>query len=151
VFDFRLGRGREGPKKCLSPFEGILQTDGYAAYEQVGGPKIVHAACWAHARRKFFEALKLNPGDRLATHIVARIDELFSIDAQARAENFDPAARHALRLEQARPLLDLLQQQIELARADALPASALGKAANYTLALWRKLTRFWNIRSWSWS
>jgi transposase len=142
VFDFRLGRGREGPKKFLGQFEGILQTDGYAAYEQVGGPRMVHAACWAHARRKFFEALKLNPGDRVATHIVARIDELFSIDAQARAEDFDHAARHALRLEQARPLLDLIQQQIETARADALPASALAKAANYTLALWRKLTRF---------
>lgn len=142
VFDFRLGRGREGPKKFLGQFEGILQTDGYAAYEQVGGPKMVHAACWAHARRKFFEAMQLNPGDRLATHIVARIDELFSIDAQARAENFDPAARHALRLQQAWPLLDLLQRQIETARADALPASALGKAAHYTLALWRKLTRF---------
>jgi transposase len=142
VFDFRLGRGREGPKKFLGQFEGILQTDGYAAYEQVGGPKMVHAACWAHARRKFFEALKLNPGDRAAMHIVARIDELFSIDAQARAENFDYAARHALRLEQARPLLDLIQQKIEMARTEALPASALGKAAHYTLALWRKLTRF---------
>jgi transposase len=142
VFDFRLGRGREGPKKFLGQFEGILQTDGYAAYEQVGGPKMVHAACWAHARRKFFEALKLNPGDRAAMHIVARIDELFSIDAQARAENFDHAARHALRLEQARPLLDLIQQKIEVARTEALPASALGKAAHYTLALWRKLTRF---------
>ena len=142
VFDFRLGRGREGPKKFLGQFEGILQTDGYAAYEQVGGPKMVHAACWAHARRKFFEALKLNPGDRAAMHIVARIDELFSIDAQARAENFDHAARHALRLEQARPLLDLIQQKIEVARTEALPASALAKAANYTLALWRKLTRF---------
>jgi transposase len=142
VFDFRLGRGREGPKKFLGQFEGILQTDGYAAYEQVGGPKMVHAACWAHARRKFFEALKLNPGDRAAMHIVARIDELFSIDAQARAENVDHAGRHALRLEQARPLLDLIQRQIETARADALPASALAKAANYTLVLWRKLTRF---------
>ena len=142
VFDFRLGRGREGPKTFLGQFEGILQTDGYAAYEQVGGPKMVHAACWAHARRKFFEALKLNPGDRAAMHIVARIDELFSIDAQARAENFDYAARHALRLEQARPLLDLIQQKIEMARTEALPASALGKAAHYTLALWRKLTRF---------
>jgi transposase len=48
VFDFRLGRGRDGPKRFLGQFEGILQSDGYAAYEQVGGPKIVHACCWAH-------------------------------------------------------------------------------------------------------
>ncbi len=142
VFDFRLGRGREGPKRFLGQFEGILQSDGYAAYEQVGGPKMVHAGCWAHSRRNFFEALKLHPGDRVATRIVARIDELFAIDAQARTENLDQARRQALRLDQARPLLDLLKQEIEAARVDALPSSALGKAAHYTLALWRKLTRF---------
>src|SRR3954465_2374401 len=142
VFDFRLGRGRDGPKQFLAQFEGILQSDGYAAYEQVGGPKIVHACCWAHARRKFIEALKLRPEDRVATRIVARIDELFSIDAEARSAHLDHAARHALRLQRARPLLDLLKPQIEAIQADALPASALGKAAQYTLALWPKLTRF---------
>lgn len=142
VFDFRLGRGREGPKRFLGQFEGILQSDGYAAYEQVGGPKMVHAACWAHSRRKFFEALKLHPDDRIATRIVARIDELFAIDAQARTDHLDHAARHTLRLERAIPLLDTIRQQIEAARAHALPASVLGKAASYTLALWRKLTCF---------
>ncbi|MGH9611163.1 MAG: IS66 family transposase, partial [Bryobacteraceae bacterium] len=142
VFDFRLSRGREGPKRFLDRFEGILQSDGYAAYENIGGPKIVHAVCWAHARRKFVEAMKLHPEDRVATRIVRRIDGLFAIDAQARDQRLDYAARHALRLEQARPVLDALKQQIEAARAEALPASALGKAAAYTLALWRKLTRF---------
>jgi len=48
VFDFQLGRGREGPKEFLGQFEGILQTDGYGAYDRVGGPKLVHAGCWAH-------------------------------------------------------------------------------------------------------
>jgi transposase len=47
VFDFQLGRGRDGPKKFLAGFDGILQTDGYAAYNKVGGPKLVHAACWS--------------------------------------------------------------------------------------------------------
>jgi transposase len=61
VFDFRLGRGRDGPKHFLGQFEGILQTDGYTAYDQIGGPRIVHAACWSHARRQFFEAVQLNP------------------------------------------------------------------------------------------
>jgi transposase len=142
VFDFRLGRGREGPKRFLGQFEGILQSDGYAAYEQVGGPKIVHACCWAHARRKYIEALKLHPEDRTAMRIVTRIDELFSIDAEARSPNLDYLARHKLRLERSRPLLDLLKPQVEAAQAEALPASALGKAARYTLALWPKLVRF---------
>jgi transposase len=84
VFDFCLGRGREGPKEFLGQFEGILQTDGYVAYDRVGGPKLVHAGCWAHARRKFFDAVKLNPDDAVATRIVKLIDELFGVDALAR-------------------------------------------------------------------
>ena len=87
MFDFRMGREREGPKRFLGNFEGILQSDGYAAYDQVGGPKIVHAACWAHARRKFFQAVELNPEDHRAICIVAQIDELFAIDAQVREKD----------------------------------------------------------------
>jgi transposase len=66
VFDFQLGRGRDGPKKFLADFNGLLQTDGYAAYDKVGGPKLVHAACWSHSRRKFYEAHQLCPGESVA-------------------------------------------------------------------------------------
>jgi transposase len=142
VFEFRLGRGRDGPKEFLGQFEGILQTDGYVAYDQVGGPKMVHAVCWAHSRRKFFEAAKLNPSDANATRIVRLIDELFGIDAQARVQNLDHAARHALRLDRAKPLVEAIHGEVKAARDASLPASALGKAANYTLSLWEKLTRF---------
>jgi transposase len=48
VFDFRMSRKREGPLNFLGSFQGLLQTDGYAAYERVGGEKMVHAACWSH-------------------------------------------------------------------------------------------------------
>jgi hypothetical protein len=65
-----MGREREGPKRFLGNFEGILQSDGYGAYDHVGGPKIAHAACWAHARGKFFEAVKLNPRDQTSIRIV---------------------------------------------------------------------------------
>jgi transposase len=142
MFDFRMGRGREGPLKFLGKFEGILQTDGYSAYERAGGPKLVHAACWAHARRKFFEAVKLIPDDRMAAQIVARIDELFAIDAEARNAGMDHAARHAVRQERSRPLLHLLRSEMEAVKTSVLPSSALGKALNYTLSLWRKLVRF---------
>jgi transposase len=139
VFDFRLGRGREGPKQFLQQFDGILQTDGYAAYDRIGGPKIIHAVCWAHARRKFVDALKLNPLDQAAMRIVARMDDLFAIDAEARKENMNHAARHALRLEWMPALLDDVRAQILAAQKSALPNSATGKAAHYSLALWRRL------------
>jgi transposase len=142
VFDFRLGRGRDGPKQFLGPFEGLLQTDGYAAYDQIGGPKIVHAGCWSHAERYFSEAVQLNPQDPMATAIVARIDELFAIDAEARCQGLNVEARHALRQQQSRPLLDVIQKHIEVARSTALLGGALAKACNYTLTLWNKLTRF---------
>jgi transposase len=142
VFDFRLGRGRDGPKQFLQQFDGILQTDGYAAYEHIGGPKIVHAVCWSHARRKFVETVKLNPKDVVAIRIVARMEDLFAIDAEARREKLDHGARHALRLEKAPALLADIRAQVLAAQKSSLPKSATGKAANYTLALWNKLTRF---------
>lgn len=142
VFDFRLGRGRDGPKQFLGHFEGILQSDGYAGYAQVGGPKMVHAACWAHCRRYFFDAVQLNPQDAVAIQIVTRIDELFAIDAEARNQEWSQNQRHAVRQEKARPLLEEIKRRIEDARADALPAGALAKACNYTFTLWEKLTCF---------
>jgi len=142
VFDFRLGREREGPKRFLGHFEGILQSDGYAAYDHLGGAKIVHAACWAHARRKFFQAVELNPKDQQAISIVAQMDKLFEIEAEAREESLSPEARHAMRLEKSKPLLDEIKSQIETARSGALPKSVLAKACNYTLTLWTRLTRF---------
>jgi transposase len=142
VFDFRLGRGRDGPKQFLGQFDGLLQTDGYAAYDQIGGPKMVHAACWSHAERYFSEVVQLSPQDPVATAIVARIDELFAIDADARRQALSLEARHALRQQQSRPLLSVIRKQIEAARSTALPGGALAKACNYTLTLWDKLTRF---------
>jgi transposase len=142
VFDFRLGRGRDGPKRFLGQFEGILQTDGYTAYDQIGGTRMVHAACWAHARRKFFEAVQLHPRDPVATPIVARMDELFAVDAEARRRAIGLTGRQALRQERAKPLLDDIRSKIEAAQSVALPSSALSKACQYALTLWRKLTRF---------
>ena len=142
VFDFRMGREREGPKRFLGNFEGILQSDGYAAYDHVGGPKIVHAACWAHARRKFFQAVELNPADQKAICIVAQIDEPFAIDAQVREKGLSQEDRQVLRLEKSKPLLEQIKTQIQAARSDALPKSVLAKACNYTLTLWVRLTRF---------
>ncbi|MGA7766868.1 MAG: IS66 family transposase [Candidatus Sulfotelmatobacter sp.] len=142
MFDLRLGRGRDGPKWFLGQFEGILQTDGYSAYDQIGGPRMVHAACWAHARRQFFEVVQLNPRDPIATPIVARMDELFAVDAEARRKALTAAAHHSRRQETAKPLLDEIRSKIDAAQSTALPSSALSKACQYALTLWRKLTRF---------
>jgi len=103
---------------------------------------MIHAACWAHARRQFFEAVQLNPRDPIATPIVAGMDELFAVDAEARRRVIGPIGRHALRQERGKPLLGDIRSKIEAAQSVALPSSALSKACQYALTLWKKLTRF---------
>ena len=143
VFDFRMSRGREGPKQFLGNFEGILQTDDYIAYERgLGGPEMVHACCWSHARRHFVDAVKLNKQDAGSIRAVELIDKLFFIDAEARDEKMDYAARHALRQEKAPPVLDEIRKHILAMSKTVLPRSKAGQACNYTLALWKKLTLF---------
>lgn len=139
VFDFRMGRGREGPKRFLGNFEGILQTDGYVAYQGVGGARMVHAACWAHARRKFVEALQLNSKDAGAVRMVARMDALFAVEREAVDAG---EQRLALRRARSAGMVLELRQALEAVAREALPASAMGKAANYTLSLWPKLVCF---------
>ena len=142
VFDFRLGRGREGAKQFLGKYGGILQTDGYVAYEKVGGPGLVHAGCWTHCRRGFANVVKLNPGDAVAMPMVEKINALFAIDAVARAQGLNLEARQALRREQAPAVLEAIKKAVEAARASALPGSTLGKACQYALGQWPKLIRF---------
>jgi transposase len=142
VFEFQMGRGRAGPKRFLEGFDGLLQTDGYVAYEKVGGPKMVHVACWAHARRGVFEAHELAPGETVAKGIVERIDDLFAIDRAARENGCDFAARHRLRAEHAPKLLSTIKETMEAAQQQALPASKLGKAVAYALGLWPRLENF---------
>lgn len=143
VFDFRMSRGREGPARFLGNFEGILQTDDYIAYERgIGGPKMVHAACWAHPRRRFVDAVKLNRQDAASIRAVKLMDELFAIDREAREAQMDHAARHRLRREKAPPLLDQIREHILATSKTVLPKSAVGIACSYTLALWKKLACF---------
>jgi transposase len=138
-----MSRGREGPKLFLGTFAGILQTDDYIAYERgLGAPGMVHACCWSHARRHFVDAVKLNKKDAGSIRAVELIDKLFLIDARAREEKMNHAARHLLRQQEAPPLLDEIRKHILATSKTVLPRSKAGQACNYTLALWKKLTIF---------
>src|SRR5260370_951672 len=98
--------------------------------------------CRLERRSQFFEAVQLNPQDPVATPIVARMDELFAVDAEARRKSLSVGVRHVRRQERPKCLLDEIRGRIEAAQSVALPASALSKACQYVLKLWRKLTRF---------
>src|ERR1700761_7734569 len=117
VFDFQLGRGRDAPAKFLKGWNGILQTDGYQAYDQVGGPGLIHVGCWAHARRKFVDSVKVNPQDGAAIAMVTRMDALFLIDRHARDEQLNANQRAALRGEQAHPWVEEIHSECRKLRA----------------------------------
>jgi transposase len=133
VIEFQLGRGREGPRKFLGEWEGILQTDGYQAYDDVGGEKLVHVGCWAHARRKFVDAVKVNPKDAEAIKMVTRMDALFLVDRHARQQQSSVDERLALRREHADSWATEIHDLCVSLRKTALPKSALGQAVNYAL------------------
>ena len=76
---------------------------------------MVHAACWAHARRYFFQAVQLNRRDLLALGIVAEIDKLFELEAEAKAAGLGAAERLGLRTEKAEPIVEDLKERIEFA------------------------------------
>lgn len=141
VFDFRMGRGREGPQKFLGQWEGILQTDGYQAYDGIGGPKLVHVGCWAHARRKFVDAVKVNREDAAAIQMVVRMDALFLVDRDARKKQMTIGERLASRREHAGIWAEEIRQECAKLAPTVLPKSALGKAVGYTLNMWPKLRR----------
>lgn len=141
VFDFQLGRSRDGPRKFLGNWEGILQTDGYQAYDNIGGPKLVQVGCWSHARRKFVEAVKVNPKDGEAIKMVTRMDALFLVDRQARQQQLSAEQRLVLRREHAESWVAEIYQECVKLRGSVLPKSVLGQAVTYTLNMWPKLRR----------
>jgi transposase len=141
VFDFRMGRGREGPQKFLGQWDGILQTDGYQAYDGIGGPKLVHVGCWAHARRKFVDAVKVNRDDAEAVRMVMRMDALFLVDRDAREKQMTIEERLASRRQHAEVWAEEIREECLKLRPTVLPKSALGQAVTYTLNMWLKLRR----------
>lgn len=141
VFDFRMGRSREGPKQFLNGFQGTLQCDGYAAYNDLG-PGIVYAGCWSHLRRGFHKAHQLAPEDPLPLEVIDQIRGLYQVEEQARVQGLSPEARLALRQQQSRPLVEALQAQIQAIGQQTTPASQLGKACKYALGQWPRLEVF---------
>lgn len=141
VFDFRMGRERDGPKEFLKGFTGTLQTDGYGAYNHLG-QGIVYAGCMAHARREFYDAHRLAPEDPLLLEILGPIAMLYKVEEEARAARMSFDQRLQRRQQQSRPVMEALQKRIVAIRMAVLPQSALGKACQYALNQWSRLSVF---------
>jgi transposase len=144
AFEFHLTRGHGPPKELLAGFAGVLQTDGWGAYDTalraLPDHQIVRAGCAAHARRGFVKALEAH--DERAIPFLVRFGELYAIEAELTGA--DPSTRQRIRSARSVSILLKLHQAMTAAAADpaVLPQSALGKALSYALARWPELTRF---------
>jgi len=141
VFEFQLGRGREGPRDFLKGFRGKLQSDGYAAYDKLG-EGIVYVACAAHVRRGFVDAAKVAPLDPVPAEILARFGELYGVEKEAREAGLAPEARRALRQLKSVPIMSALKSRLTEIRQQIAPGSKLAQACNYALGQWSRLEEY---------
>ena len=101
----------------------------------------MRVGCWAHARRKFVDAVKVNPKDAQAIAMVTRMDALFLVDRHAREQQLSVEERLALRREHGASWAQEIYDECVKLRGSALPKSALGQAVSYTLNQWPRLRR----------
>jgi transposase len=137
-------RGGVHPQEHLASYAGLMQADAYAGFDRLyeagrqPGP-IVEAACWAHARRKFFDLARLNKAP-IAIEAVARIDVLFAIEREI---NGLPAPeRQRVRQERSRPRVEALEAWLHEQYAKLSAANQVAKAIAYSLNHWHGLVRF---------
>jgi transposase len=141
VYDFTEDRKRDGPSRFLANYTGYLQADAFSGYDGIytgSDGQIVEVACWAHARRKFFEARSSSPAE--ASLILEMIRRLYEVEDRARP--LDDAARRATRQTEAVPILERLREALDRLSSKLLPKSALAQAVTYALNQWQALCRY---------
>lgn len=143
LYDYQRTRGGEHPRHFLTGFSGYLHVDGYAGYHKVA--RVTLVGCWAHARRKFDEAIKAAPPETdtsatVAGQGLAFCNRLFSIERQL--ADVSPEVRYAERQKQSLPVLEAYATWLKQQRSRVLPKSLTGQAITYSLNQWEKLTAF---------
>lgn len=148
LFKYQTGRAAEWPKETLKNYQGYLQTDGYAAYNQFDDVEgIIPLNCWAHARRKFIDAQSFD--NTKASEALVQIQLLYAIEKHCTENTYTADEIKNYREQNAVPILKALHQILQTQLANSLPKSPLGLALQYTLARWDKLnvyTRDGNLR-----
>lgn len=141
VFDWRLSRRHGELTRLIDGFSGILQSDMYGAYESYAAdhPEITWVGCWAHARRKFFEAERENP--KAVRLILLIIGWLYECEALWDEKKLTASNRQRHRQKHYSRKLYWLKKIVLGLRTRVLPKAGLGKACDYLLKYWAPLTR----------
>jgi transposase len=139
VYDYTPNRSRAGPAQWLGGYRGYLQADAYGGYDGIyAGGAVREVACWAHARRKFFEAQET---DQLrAGQMLLLIRELYAVED--RAKGLAEAQRLALRQAHSVPVLARIDAWLAEHSTQVLPRSPLALAIQYARNQWEALCRY---------
>jgi transposase len=142
LFYYNKGsRGYHILHEVLPGFQGAVQCDGYGAYDDLDKIKgITTIGCWAHARRKFEQALENDPVP--ARYAMLKIQELYAIERKATEGNFTPDQIKELREKESYPILKEFETWLLATAQTVLPKSPIGKAIHYTYGIYRKLIRY---------
>lgn len=144
LYEYQRTRGGEHPRNFLAGFSGYLHVDGYPGYHKVAKVKLV--GCWAHARRKFDEALRAAPPETrnnpesVAVQGLGFCTKLFALERQWAEAT--PEERHAARRTHSLPVIETYGKWLKQQRSRTLPKSKAGEAITYSLNQWEKLTAF---------
>ena len=141
VYDFTENRKRDGPAQFLANYAGYLQADAFSGYDGIftgSDGQVLEVACWAHARRKFFDARLSSPAE--ASLILEIIRRLYEVEDRARP--LDNDGRRAIRQTEATPILGRLREELDRLSTKLLPKSALAQAVTYALNQWQALCRY---------
>ena len=140
-FDYQRGRGTINCKAMLEHFRGYLQSDGYAAYnEHKAREGIIPLACWAHVRRKFFDARSND--EKRADAALTMIAKLYDVERQAREGSLPAEERKTLRLEHSLPLTNAFGAWLVKMLDETTPKSPIGVAVRYAVSLWSELENY---------
>ena len=143
LFDYSTSRAQEVPSRLLESYCGYLMTDDYAGYNAVAvQPGIERMGCWAHARRKFVEAQKVQPKGKTGRADIALnlINKLYGIERDLKDASDEQ--RHQGRQQDSLPILAQLHGWLEKTQPQVTAQNALGKAVGYLASNWNKLKRY---------
>jgi len=143
-YEYRPTREAKHAIELLKGFSGYLQTDGYESYDvavrELTG--IVHVGCWAHSRRRFFEASKATKTPQSAEIGLSYIRKMYEVEKTLRASIIEEEVFLEERKKQVQPILSDFREWLNKRANEVLPSSALGKAVAYTLKQWDKLVKY---------
>lgn len=142
LYEWHTGRGADCLDGMLAEFSGTIQCDGYSAYTSYTKTRddIDLAGCWAHARRKFHEALEEAP--KQAAWFLKQIGLLYEIEAGLREKKAGAQLRQAVRASQSRMIINRIGKALRIKLPGHLPRSQMGKAIPYALGHWEQLNRY---------